>query len=67
MIKLLLAVLVVGLAAAFMLKDKEPGEAPGEIYKKELDAAKGLEQQLQRDVDNRMEEADRLSRQPPVD
>jgi hypothetical protein len=61
MIKLLLAVLVVGLAAAFMLKDKESGEASGEIYKKELDAAKGLEQQMLEDANRQMEEADRLS------
>jgi hypothetical protein len=61
MIKLLLVVLVIGLAAALMLKDKQPDDAPGEIYKKELDAAKGLEQQLQEDADRRMQQADRLS------
>jgi len=61
MIKLLLVALVIGLTTAFMLRDKQSEDTPSEIYKKELDMAHGLEQQMLEDADKRMEQADKLS------
>ena len=61
MIKLLLVALVIGLATAFMLRDKQFEDTPGELYIKELDRARGLEQQMLEDVDKRMEQAGKLS------
>jgi hypothetical protein len=61
MIRLLIVLLIVGLAAYYMLNRESSAEKPEVIYKEELDKVKGLEQQMIEDAAKRMEEADRLS------